>query len=405
MATTVATGPRVDALRAALPAVTRTGYFNAGSNGPLPVAAQEALLGASLAEVETGRIVPGLYESNRDRNRRVATLLAGMLGADPDEIALTHSTSEGLSTVLMGMAWHRGDEIVTTKLEHPGLLAPLALLAHRFGVVLRYAEIGHGEGDVVGAVEAVLTPRTRAVALSHLMWSTGAVLPLRELADLAHRHHALLVVDGAQSAGQIPLDLHALGVDAYAMAGQKWLCGPEATGALFLRRDRLADVAPTYIRYAQLDPSGFLVPAPGAMRYEIGEFYGPAVLAQEAALAWLRDEVGQDWAYARTAELGRRCWDGLSGIDVLSLLTPRERMAGLVNFAVEGLAPQSIAARLYERDLTIRYVVYPPCPPSARVACAWWNTEEEVDRLVAAVAGIAADVRAGATDAPAPAAR
>ncbi len=294
----------------------------------------------------------------------------------------------------MGLRWHPGDEIVTTKLEHPGLLAPLALLANRFGVVLRSADIGRGEGDVVGAVEAALTPRTRAIALSHLMWSTGAAIPLGELAELAHRHHALLVVDGAQSAGQIPLDLHALGVDAYAMAGQKWLCGPEATGALYLRRDRLADVAPTYLRYAQLDPTGYLIPVPGAMRYEIGEFYGPAVLAQEAALAWLRDEVGLRWAYERTAELGRRCWDGLAGIDGLTLLTPRERMAGLVNFAVEGIAPQSIAAKLYERDLTIRYVVYPPCPPSARAACAWWNTEEEVDRLVAAVAEVAAESRA-----------
>ncbi len=391
MALDLAIHPRLDALRAQIPAVTTTGYFNAGSNGPLPLVAQEALLQAALAEVETGRIVPGVYESNRGRNRRVAAEIAGMVGAGADEIALTHSTNEGLGIALMGLRWQPGDEVVTTPLEHPGLLIPLSLLAHRFGVVLRYAEIGMGEGDVAGAVEAACTPRTRAIALSHVMWSSGAVVPLAEVAAVARRRHALLIVDGAQSAGQIPLDLHALGVDAYAMSGQKWLCGPEATGALFVRRDRFADVQPTFLRYAQFDPGGYLIPVPGAQRYEIGEFYGPAVLALAAALAWLRDEVGLDWAYARTAELGRRVWDGLSGIAGVTVTTPRERMAGLVCFTAEGIAPKEMAARLYERNLTIRYVETKPCPNVARVAAAWWTTKEEVDRLIAAVGAIAAE--------------
>ena len=386
----VAVDAKLEALREQLPAVLGTGYFNAGSNGPLPMVAHEALIRAAAAEVETGRIVPGLYEGNRDRNRRVAGVVAEVCNADPDEIALTHSTTEGLSAALMGLNWRRGDEVVTTELEHPGLLAPLCLLAYRFGVVLRYAKIGMGEGDVAGAIEAAVTTRTRAIALSHLMWSSGAIVPLAEIAEVARRRGILLIVDGAQAAGQIPLDLHGLGIDAYAMAGQKWLCGPEATGALYIRRDRFAEIAPTFLRYAErLDPSGYLVPAASAMRYEIGEFYGPAVLAQETALVWLRDEVGLDWAYERTAAMGRRCWEGLSRIDRVTVTTPRERKAGLVCFKTEGMTPQEMTAKLYERNLTIRYVDYRPGPTIARVAAAWWNTEEEVDRLVAAVGEVA----------------
>ena len=174
----------------------------------------------------------GTYVENRERNRRFAAMAATIFGADADEIALTHSATEGLGTALMGMTWSPGDEIITTFQEHPGLMLPLALLARRFGVVTRYADIGDGASGVVEALASRITSRTRVIAVSHVLWSTGAVLPLREISALARQHELMVVVDGAQSAGQVPVDLHAMGIDAYAMAGQKWLCGPEATGLL-----------------------------------------------------------------------------------------------------------------------------------------------------------------------------
>jgi L-cysteine/cystine lyase len=233
------------------------------------------------------------------------------------------------------------------------------------------------------------------IAISHLHWSSGAVMPLAEIAALARQRHAFLLVDGAQSTGQIPIDLHALGADAYAMPGQKWLCGPEGTGGLYIRRERLADVAPSYLRYAEWQESGYLLPKPGAQRYEIGEFNAPTMAAFAATLAWLCDEVGLDWAYARTASLGARFWEALARIDGVRLLTPRDRMAGLVNFNVAGLEPQEVSDALFERGMTIRYVVTSPCPSSARASIAWWNTEEEVDRLASAVADLAAGASSG----------
>ena len=392
MAMAVAVDAKVEAVRAQLPAVLCTGYFNAGSNGPMPQVALDVLVEAAQRECSVGRIVPGTYEGNRDRNRRVAALIADVFNATPDEIALTHSTSEGLSTALNGLTWRPGDEVLTTNLEHPGLTTPLCLLAHRYGVVIRYVDIGHGGGDVVREIVDGITARTRVVALSHLMWSSGAVLPLAEITEVARALKVMVFVDGAQSGGQIPVDLRGLGIDAYAMSGQKWLCGPEATGILYVRKDRWPDIAPTYLRYAQTDLSGYLIPIGGAMRYEIGEFYGPAVLAKEAALRWLRDEVGLDWAYERTAMLGRRCWDGLNALDGVTVTTPRDRMTGPVCFTVDGITPQDLTARMYERGMTIRYVAYPPGPTVARVANGWWNTEDEVDALVAAVAEVASEV-------------
>jgi L-cysteine/cystine lyase len=389
MAIGTATDAKVDALRAQLPALQTTGYFNTGSNGPIPIVAYEAADATARQELQQGRIVPGAYIENRERNRRFAAMAATIFGADGDEIALTHSATEGLGTALMGMTWSPGDEIITTFEEHPGLLLPIALLARRFGVVPRYADIGDGSSGVVEALASRITSRTRVIAVSHVLWSTGAVLPLREISELARRHELLVVVDGAQSAGQVSVDLHALDVDAYAMAGQKWLCGPEGTGLLYVRRDRFADIAPTFSRYGQFEPSGYFIPAEGAKRYEIGEFYSPAVAAQEAALRWLRDEVGFDWAYDRIATLGAEFRSRLTSIDGVEVTTPSEPMAGLVNFTIVGLSPQDATSQLYERGYTIRYVESAPCTVSARASIGWWNTEEEVAGLAAAVADLA----------------
>ena len=395
MAVGTVTDAKVDALRAQLPAVQTTGYFNTGSNGPIPIVAFEVADAIARGELEQGRIVPGAYLENRERNRRFAAMAAALFGADADEIALTHSATEGLGTALMGMTWSPGDEVITTFEEHPGLMLPLALLARRFGVITRYADIGSGASGVVEVLADRITSRTRAIAVSHVLWSTGAVLPLREISELARRHELMVVVDGAQSAGQVPVDLHDLGVDAYAMAGQKWLCGPEGTGLLYVRRDRFADIAPTYARYGQFESSGYFIPAPGAKRYEIGEFYSPAVAAQEAALRWLRDEVGFDWAYDRIATLGADFRRRLASIDGATIITPSESMAGLVNFTVTGLSPQEVTAQLYDRGYTIRYVETAPCTVSARASVGWWNTEEEVAGLASAIADLAGE-RVGA---------
>ena len=393
MAIDAATDVKVDTLRAQLPAVQTTGYFNTGSNGPVPRLAYEVSDVIARRELEQGRIMPGTYVENRERNREVAALAAAIFGADPDEIALTHSATEGLGTALMGLTWNPGDDIVTTLEEHPGLMMPLALLARRFGVVTRYADIGDGSSGVVEALARQITSRTRLIALSHVLWSTGAVLPLREISELARRHGLMVVVDGAQSAGQVPVDLHAMGIDAYAMAGQKWLCGPEATGLLYIRKDRFADIAPTYARYGQFEPSGYFIPAEGAKRYEIGEFYRPAVAAQETALRWLRDEVEFEWAHDRIATLGVDFRRRLTSIDGVTVITPAEPMAGLVNFNIAGLRPQEVASRLYERGYTIRYVESVPCSVSARASVGWWNTEDEVAGLASAVADLAREAR------------
>ncbi len=396
MSVDTATMTKVDALRAQLPAVQKLGYFNTGTYGPIPVVAQQAAQAVLERELEQGRIIPSGYEINRGRNRRLAALAADVFGADPDEIALTHSACEGLNSALMGMTWQRGDEIVTTGEEHPGLLLPLSLMAHRFGTITRFADISDASRSVTEAIAQQITPRTRVIALSHVMWSTGAVLPLGEICQLARERGLMVVVDAAQSAGNVPVDLHRLGVDAYAMAGQKWLCGPESTGFLFVRRDRFADIAPTFARYGQFESSGYFLPGAGATRYEIGEFSGSVIAAQEASLNWLRDEVVMDWAYAQILANASEFHRRLSALDGVAVMTPELAMAGLVNFSVDGMTPQDVVTAVYDRGFIIRSVDTRPCTVSARASVGWWNTDEEIAGITEAIAEIAASAKARA---------
>jgi L-cysteine/cystine lyase len=376
-------------LRAQLPATARTVYLNAGTNGPLPTAVHEALVAASQSELDCGRIGPGVAEGVREGNRRLRATIAGVFGADADEIALMRSTTEGLNVAIFGVEWNRGDEVITTNLEHGGLFSPLGLLAHRHGAVVRTIDIGHGEGDVVDQLVSACTQRTRAIAISHLQWSSGAIMPLKTVAAEARRRGIVTIVDAAQAAGQIPVNLHDLGVDAYALSGQKWLCGPGGTGALYVRRESLGLFRPTYIRYAPFDPAGFVVPRPGAARFEMGEFYNPAIRGQEAGLRWLIEEVGLDWLYARIVALGQRCWRGLIDTPGVAVTTPQDRMAGIVCFNVDGWPAKALAEALVTRGFTVRHVDQRPCPLTVRVSTGWWNTEDEVDGFVATVGELA----------------
>lgn len=382
---------KLDALRAQMPALQATGYFNAGTFGPMPNVGIEAAQALLQSDLELGRITPGGYERAGERNRSVLEIAAGMFGADAREFALTHSAGEGLNIALMGIDWSAGDEVITTAEEHPGLLNPLALLSRRAGVINRVVPASSDTSEFLDSIESKITAGTRVIALSHVLWSTGTVVPLREICELARQHELMVIVDAAQSAGQVPLNLHDIGVDAYAMAGQKWLCGPEGTGLLYVRYDRFADISPTYARYGQADMSGFFMPPATAHRYESGEFTGPVIAAQAATLTWLRDEVGMDWAYARIAEMGALFRNLLSGIAGVQVVTPANAMAGMVNFNVADMHPRQVADMLYDRGYTIRYVEYAPCVVSARASVSWWNSEAEVRGLADAVAEIAAN--------------
>ena len=374
---------KVMRLREELPATHPVAYLNTGSVGPLPKRAVVEMTAWIERELREGRIGAAAWQAGGEVRARARAAVASVLGARVDEVALTHHTTEGLNVVIWGLDWRPGDEIVTTNLEHPAVFVPALTAARRFGAKVITVDLGLGEGDAISAIADALTPRTRLVALSHVAYCTGALLPVAEIAKVAHRHGALLAVDGAQSAGATAVDVAALEADFYAVPGQKWLCGPEDTGALIVRRERLEALAQTFVGYSSMarqELGAPLVPHPDARRFEVGSRHAPSLACQAASVEWFRDEVGVDWAQARIDELMALARQALAAIPGVTILTP-SRCAGLLCFTVAGVDPDVLVPRFAAEGVVIRSIKQPRC---LRASLGFFNTEDDVRRLAEA---------------------
>lgn len=383
--------PKLAAIREELPAVRRGAFLNTGSFGPQPRRSHEALAASDLADIGQGRMGHKVFERMLENRALTRSTFARVLGCDPAELALTHSTTAGINIAVMGLDWQPGDRLITAKAEHPAELNPAAVLKQRRGVEVVATDIGLPGVDPVPALTAALDEgEARAVLLSHVCWTTGLVMPVRELADAAHRAGAVLIIDSAQGAGEVPVDVKAIEVDAYACSGQKWLCGPSGTGALYIRPDRLDDFHLTFAGYgagkAARDCSTFDV-APDAGRFEAITLHGPSLDALRVGLEWLEgDEVGLPWAHERIAALGRRCHEALSSLPGVTTLAPADEIAGLVAFTVDGVEPEQVTQALEDKGFFIRNVEF---PAANRISTGFYNTEGEIDAVAAAIGELA----------------
>jgi L-cysteine/cystine lyase len=375
---------KLDQIRDQLPAVQRAAFLNTGSCGPLPTVVAEAMAEVARRELELGRADIAAYIAFKDKVDQTRAALGQLFNVDLSTIALTHHTTEGMNIITWGLEWQPGDEVVTSTIEHEGGLYPLYVVRARRGMVLRFADVGLGV-DPLPAIERAFTPRTRLLVLSHVSYSSGARFPLRETIQFAHSRGVMVAVDGAQSAGAFEIDLSALEVDFYAISGQKWLCGPEGTGALYVRPDRLADLQPTFVGYSSFerqDWQGHYLPMPGATRYHTATVYRPGIVGQLAALRWFQETVEPAWAYGRIAHLAGRCRELLEGLAGVRIITPPQRQAGLVNFVPVGWSPRRIAGltqAVIERGYLIRSISHEPY--CLRVSTGFYNTDQELTGL------------------------
>jgi L-cysteine/cystine lyase len=387
---------KVRSIREEMPAVLRTVYLNTGTCGPLPRRTVAAMQHVQEEELLRGRIAPEHYPELASALKGVKEAVASVVGCEASELALCRHTTDGMNMAIGGYAWRPGDEIVTSNIEHPSGLLPIFLAKRRFGVEVRVADIGIGEGpteEIVGAFERQITSRTRMLVVSHIPYTTGTVLPLKEIVAMAHSHGVLVTVDAAQSYGQIPLDLHDLGVDFYAMPGQKWMCGPEGTGVFYARAESREMIEPTVIgpfgiEMESLDYlGGTYVPSKGSAYFDVGSVNLPLLVGQRTSTEWIRDGVGIEWATQRIAALGRYAAEMLAGLEGVRVVTPRARMAGLVTFVVEGIDPEDLMNRLYrEHNITLRFVTkYINNPRANRLSAGFYNNEEDLDQLGEAI--------------------
>jgi L-cysteine/cystine lyase len=387
------------ALRAQFPVLARTAYLNAGTDGPLPAAAVQAAAEELRREAQEGRSRRH-FERRGELSHSLRTAYASLLGCAAEDIALTTCTSEGLALVLGGLQLRRGEEILTSDEEHPGLLGALAAERELRGVQIRVVPFSQ--------LPAAVGPRTRLVACSHVSWMTGCSAPA-ELAEL----EVPVLLDGAQGLGAIPTDVRALRCAAYAGAGQKWLCGPDGTGMLYVApalRERLAVDRRGYANLADPDAGLEARLHEDARRLDTLSLNAETVACALAAFEVLEragegDGGGWDAIHARArllaaelatrlAALGREVIDGARSLGVDrggaagdaadGNAAKGDAVAGGGATLVSFSSPDPLAERerLAEQGIVLRDI---PGRPWLRASVGAWNDEHDLERLLEAL--------------------
>ena len=305
--------------RSQFPALVNKYYFNYGGQGPMPQAALEAI---STAYQEIQTLGPfGLKTSEwviRESNL-TRQAIASELGVVTTSIALTENVTVSCNIALWGIEWQPGDRILLSDCEHPGVIASIKEICRRFQVEVDLFPllVTLNTGNPADVIAAKLTPQTRLVVFSHVLWNTGQVLPLAEISAgikqyLAGDRQIQILIDGAQSVGLLPLNLDELGVDFYAFTGHKWWCGPEGVGGLYIHADALAKLHPTFIGWRGLDYSQVDLPLViDSRRYEVATSAYPLYCGLRAAIS-----THQAWGSsidraAKIVDLATYLWEGL----------------------------------------------------------------------------------------------
>lgn len=329
------------------------------------------------------------YESARD------TVRDFLNAKSSSEIIFTRNTTEGLNLVAYSYGLSNvkaGDEVLVSIMEHHSNLLPWQMVCRRTGAALKFMECEPDGTLDLNKVASLITPKTKIVACTHVSNVLGRVNPIREIAELAHRAGAVMVVDAAQSTPHIPVDVQALGADFLSFSGHK-VYGPMGIGVLY-GREELLDAMPPFLTGGEMIES---VTREGAVfaelphKFEAGTVNAADAVGLQAAIEYVKS-IGFEQMHRQEVALTRRAMDGIRGIPSVHVLGSEnpEEHCGIITFTVDGVHPHDISEILASDGVAIRaghhcaqpLLAYLKHPSTARASLAFYNTEAEIDRLL-----------------------
>jgi selenocysteine lyase/cysteine desulfurase len=354
--------------------------LQSGGVSPSPRVVQDALK----RYLDYSNTVPTytMWEVLEPQEEHVRQRLARGWGVDPEEVAIVRGTSEGMQICQNGMDLEAGDEVLTTNQDYVRMIWTYQQLERRLGIKLRQFSIpvpAEDPAEVVRLFESNITPRTRAIHMCHMINLSGQILPVREVADLAHSRGIPLIVDGAHSFAHIDFKIPDLGCDYFATSLHKWLFAPHGTGLLYVRRDRVRDLWPLTAAPAELDDDirkfEEIGTRPVANALAIGEaltfHQGLGPQRKEARLLYLRD-----YWMNRLREHDRIRWN----------TSQKPGMAGgIANFDIPGVHLPTLNQWLFDEYGIVTHVTEHPEYTGFRVSPSVFTTLEELDRFCDAV--------------------
>jgi len=374
------------AVRNQFPLTRALTYFNTGGLGPAPTRVLAKAADTTRRLQERSEHGHGLLAGARE-------IVARFLGAVPDEIAFVRNATEGNAIVAAGLTLAPGDEVIFETHAHPGGSFGWLQQQKLRGIVVKVFEPDpHSAEGNLARIAALVTPRTRVVQVSHVTAPTGIVLPVVEIARFCREKRIWFHIDGAQSAGMFPIALRALGGDSFATSGHKWLGAPHETGVLWIKRERMDEVAPTlvgaYSGDLEMLPGEFKLAA-NALRYEYGTRNAAAIVALAEAVLF-QETIGRERIAARGRALAARVRAGLAKLPGVEILTPAapELSAAMIAFRTATVPQDKLFSRLWsERQIRCRPVTEQKLN-ALRVSTHLFNSPAECDALVEGVAKI-----------------
>ncbi|MFM2432687.1 MAG: hypothetical protein RLZZ511_3901 [Cyanobacteriota bacterium] len=378
------------AQREQFPYLDRYAYFNYGGQGSLPGVAIDTMHQTQIAMQE---IAPFSIAANTFMNRETAALrllMAAELGVPTASMSIVENTTVGCNIALWGIDWRPGDRLLLTDCEHQGIIATAQELQRRYGVAIDVCPIlpavAQPDDDLGAIIAEAIQPGTRMVALSHVLWNTGAVLPLSEIVAFCRSRGIFTLIDAAQSVGVLPLNLTELGVDFYGFTGHKWWCGPQGVGGLYVRPEVQAQLHPTFIGWrsvttdAQGHPQRY---QPQADRYEVATSAVPLFTGLHQALELHRKFGSASDRYELIKQNASRLWHQLQALPQVHCLRATPPASGLVAFQLESGDHKTAVAQLEAEGIYLRQLLHPNC---LRACTHYLTTTAEIDRLVEAIA-------------------
>ncbi len=383
-----------DSLRQQFPALTNKAYFNYGGQGPLSQVAKDAIFRSYDLIQQRGPFSQGVNDFAIKLQRDLRNTIASELGVTAHTIALTEDVTVGCNIALWGIDWKAGDHILLSDCEHPGIIAAVGELQRRFQLEVSICPLltTLNEGDPVAIIGDYLQPNTRLLVISHILWNTGQVLPLKEIVEvchnfsLSHSQRIFVLVDAAQSVGVLPLNLSEIGVDFYAFTGHKWWCGPDGLGALYVSPEALEDLHPTFIGWRGITvnsngkPTGW---KSDATRYEIATSTVSLSAGLKDAIALHHQWGTVEERYQEICRLSGYLWENLGAISGVECLRTSPPESGLVSFQLtNGKSHQELVNNLEKEGVMLRTIHHPNC---VRACVHYFTLESEIDQLVDAI--------------------
>ncbi len=386
----------IDRVRAETPSCADVLHFNNAGSSLMPLPVFEAVSSALRLEYSVGG-----YEAERllgEELRAFYDEFAQLLNAEPEEIAFIENATRAWDMAFYGLPLKAGDRVVTHASEYASNYLALLQQAKRRGIIIDVIPSDpFGQIDLT-ALEAAITPQTKLIALTHVPTQGGLVNPAAEVGRIARRHAITYLLDACQSVGQIDVDVKAIGCDILSGTGRKFLRGPRGTGFLYVRKAIAETIEPPFIDLLSAtwtQPQNYEL-AHGARRFENFESYVAGRVGLAAAVRYARG-IGLPAIEQRVSGLAGTLRRELSSVDGVSVHDLGQVKCGIVTFQKSSMQAKEIADRLRAQKINVSVSILPYAQLDlgqrglaslVRASVHYFNTEDEIERFVAAVRAV-----------------